>query len=164
MPSCVSSTQTATCDRGLSSTSTQLNTATPCGGLATEWIWKPALRAWSTGVYDFLVTCVAVAQSLVLFSGVYDFKPYVHSDCGGDYRPSYGGDLLRWTAHCAFGSILRFHGNAHQPWSYDNHTEDVIRQYLNMRCVVAFCCPNQLRLLGCSPRGDKWAGTPTSHR
>ena len=42
--------------------------------------------------------------------------------CGGDYRPKEGGDLLRWTAHCAFGSILRFHGSDHRPWSYDNHT------------------------------------------
>lgn len=66
-------------------------------------------------------------------SGLYDFKPYVHSDCGGDYRPKTGGDLLRWTAHCAFGSIHRFHGSDHRPWSYDNHTENVIRSYLNMR-------------------------------
>jgi len=69
--------------------------------------------------------------------GVHDFKPYVHSDCGGDYRPKDGGDLLRWTAHCAFGSIHRFHGSQHQPWSYDNHTEDVIRQYLNSRYALA---------------------------
>ena len=66
-------------------------------------------------------------------SGLYDFKPYVHSDCGGDYRPKEGGDLLRWTAHCAFGTIHRFHGSDHRPWTYDNHTEDVIRSYLNMR-------------------------------
>eukprot|EP00038_Savillea_parva_P031202 m.83735 g.83735 ORF g.83735 m.83735 type:complete len:895 (+) comp9559_c0_seq1:81-2765(+) len=69
--------------------------------------------------------------------GVHDFKPYVHSDCGGDYRPKDGGDLLRWTAHCAFGTIHRFHGNQHQPWSYDNHTEDVIRDYLNARYKLA---------------------------
>ena len=37
-------------------------------------------------------------------AGVHDFKPYVHSDCGGDYRPKQGGDLLRWTAHCVFGT------------------------------------------------------------
>ena len=30
----------------------------------------------------------------------------------------------------------RFHGSAHQPWSYDNQTEDSIRTYLNMRCVA----------------------------
>ena len=40
---------------------------------------------------------------------------------------------MRWTAHCAFGTIHRFHGAAHQPWSYDSATEDVIRSYLNMR-------------------------------
>ena len=44
-----------------------------------------------------------------------------------------GGDLLRWAAHCVFGTILRFHGGEHQPWSYDTATEDVIRQYLNAR-------------------------------
>lgn len=66
-------------------------------------------------------------------SGVHDFKPYVHSDCGGDYRAQSGGDLLRWTAHCVFGTILRFHGSDHRPWTYDQHTEDVIRSYLNTR-------------------------------
>lgn len=74
-------------------------------------------------------------------AGVADFKPYVHSDCGGDYRnPTTGDDLVRWTAHCAFGTIHRFHGAAHQPWSYaaydkivPNSTEDAIRDYLVMR-------------------------------
>jgi hypothetical protein len=80
-------------------------------------------------------------------SGVYDFKPYVHSDCGGDHRPEDGGDLLRWTAHCAFGSILRFHGAAHQPWSYDTHTEDVIREYLTMRWVPLLVKDARLGLL-----------------
>jgi hypothetical protein len=47
-------------------------------------------------------------------SGVYDFKPYVHSDCGGDYRGKVGGDLMRWTAHCTLGTILRFHGSDHR--------------------------------------------------
>jgi len=37
----------------------------------------------------------------------------VHSDCGGDYS-STADDLLRWTAHCAFGTILRFHGADHR--------------------------------------------------
>eukprot|EP00656_Telonema_subtile_P045294 TRINITY_DN5154_c0_g2_i1.p1 TRINITY_DN5154_c0_g2~~TRINITY_DN5154_c0_g2_i1.p1 ORF type:complete len:835 (-),score=119.33 TRINITY_DN5154_c0_g2_i1:273-2777(-) len=66
-------------------------------------------------------------------SGVHDLKPYVHSDCGGDYRPKEGGDLLRWTAHCVFGTILRFHGNDHRPWSYDQHIEAVIKTYLEAR-------------------------------
>eukprot|EP00045_Choanoeca_perplexa_P013991 m.161313 g.161313 ORF g.161313 m.161313 type:complete len:861 (-) comp16525_c0_seq1:26-2608(-) len=65
-------------------------------------------------------------------SGVHDFKTYVHSDCGGDYRGS-AGDEIRWISHCTFGTILRLHGNAHQPWSYDNHTEDALRSYFNMR-------------------------------
>ena len=65
--------------------------------------------------------------------GVHGFKPFVHSDCGGDYRPPNGGDLLRWTAHCVFGTVLRFHGNNHKPWSYDAHIEDVVKSYLETR-------------------------------
>jgi alpha-glucosidase (family GH31 glycosyl hydrolase) len=84
---------------------------------------------WWTG--DGVVLEASV-QSMV-DSGVYDLKPYVHSDCGGDYRPDVGGDLLRWTEHCTFGTVFRYHGAEHQPWSYDQHTEDVIRQYLNLR-------------------------------
>merc|ERR1719240_1382884 len=75
-------------------------------------------------------------QSMV-DAGVHGFKPYVHSDCGGDYRPKDGWDLLRWTAHCAFGTILRFHGNDHRPWTYYNATEDAIRNYLNTRYKLA---------------------------
>jgi alpha-glucosidase (family GH31 glycosyl hydrolase) len=77
------------------------------------------------------VTLQASVESMV-DAGVYDFKPYVHSDCGGDYRAN-GGDLLRWTEHCTFGTVFRYHGGEHQPWSYDQHTEDVIRSYLNLR-------------------------------
>jgi alpha-glucosidase (family GH31 glycosyl hydrolase) len=77
----------------------------------------------------------ASVQSMV-DSGVYDFKPYVHSDCGGDYRGKVGGDLMRWAAHCAFGTIHRFHGSDHIPWSYDDHTTDVIRSYLKMRYAL----------------------------
>ena len=57
----------------------------------------------------------------------------VHSDCGGDYRPKEGGDLVRWAAHCTFGTILRFHGNDHRPWTYDDATEAAIKSYLTMR-------------------------------
>jgi hypothetical protein len=57
----------------------------------------------------------------------------VSKSWAGDYRGKVGGDLLRWAAHCVFGTILRFHGGEHQPWSYDTATEDVIRQYLNAR-------------------------------
>ena len=84
---------------------------------------------WWTG--DGVILQASV-QSMV-DSGVYDFKPFVHSDCGGDYRGQVGGDLLRWTEHCVFGTILRFHGGQHQPWSYDGGTEDTIRSYLQMR-------------------------------
>ena len=88
---------------------------------------------WWTGDGVILQSSV---QSMV-DSGVYDFKPFVHSDCGGDYRGNVGGDLLRWTAHCVFGTILRFHGGQHQPWSYDSGTEDTIRSYLQTRYKLA---------------------------
>ena len=74
-------------------------------------------------------------------SGVHDFKPYVHSDCGGDYakmaQNGGGGDLLRWTAHCVFGTILRYHGGDHRPWKYGDAVEATIRSYLNTRYKLA---------------------------
>jgi hypothetical protein len=70
-------------------------------------------------------------------SGVHDFKPYVHSDCGGDYAKKTGGDLLRWTAHCVFGTILRYHGADHRPWKYGGAVEATIRNYLNTRYKLA---------------------------
>lgn len=77
------------------------------------------------------VTLQASVQSMV-DSGLYYFKPFVHSDCGGDYQGS-SGDLMLWTAHCTYGSILRFHGHDHRSWTYGNHTVDIVRSYLNTR-------------------------------
>ena len=98
---------------------------------ATAWAESPAQHrfpVWWTGDGVDLATSVHT----MVDAGVHDLKPYVHSDCGGDYRGS-AGDLLRWTAHCAFGTILRFHGDNHRPWSYDDHTTGVIRNYLHTR-------------------------------
>ncbi|KAL1527745.1 hypothetical protein AB1Y20_009130 [Prymnesium parvum] len=77
------------------------------------------------------VSLQASIESMV-DAGVHGFKPYVHSDCGGDYRGS-AGDLLRWTAHCVFGTILRFHGDDHRPWTYGPEVEASIKVYLEMR-------------------------------
>ena len=65
-------------------------------------------------------------------TGLFDLKPYVHSDCGADWRGS-DGDFMRWVAHCTFGTILRIHGADHRPWTYASHTVDVVRNYLNLR-------------------------------
>mmetsp|Transcript_100953 Transcript_100953/g.301187 ORF Transcript_100953/g.301187 Transcript_100953/m.301187 type:complete len:811 (-) Transcript_100953:162-2594(-) len=70
------------------------------------------------------VTLKASIESMVN-AGVHDLKPFVHSDCGGDYLGS-GGDFLRWTAHCAFGTIIRYHGAGTEkpgPWLYELHAE-----------------------------------------
>lgn len=48
-----------------------------------------------------------------------------------------GGDLVRWVAHCAFGSIMRLHGNDHRPWGYDDGIENDIRNYLLARARLA---------------------------
>jgi len=103
------------------------------------------------------VSLKASVQSMV-DSGVHDFKPFVHSDCGGDYRGS-AGDLLRWTAHCVFGTVLRFHGEDHRPWTYDAHTQDIILSYLNMRykLIPAFIAAGQAAVAAGFPlvaRGD----------
>merc|ERR1711957_497564 len=71
-------------------------------------------------------------------SGVHDFKPYVHTDCGGNYRPS-PGDWLRWTAHCSYGSIHRIHdagAPAHKPWEFEDGVLNTFRDYLNARASL----------------------------
>lgn len=90
---------------------------------------------WWTGDY---VSLQASVESMV-DSGLHDFKPYVHSDCGGDRSPQNpdrhpsSGSLMRWTAHCAFGTIFRYHGTDHRLWLYPEQTQTVVRDYLNMR-------------------------------
>ena len=72
-------------------------------------------------------------------AGVHGLKPYVHSDCGGDWydtaAPRAGGAMLRWLGHCVFGTILRFHsfGGDHRPFKYGQHVTDRIRFYLKLR-------------------------------
>lgn len=44
---------------------------------------------------------------------------------------------MRWVGHCAYGSILRIHGADHRAWTYDNHTVNVVRSYLNARYHLA---------------------------
>jgi len=73
----------------------------------------------------------ASVQSMVN-AGVHDFKPFVHSDCGG-FDLDSAGDLLRWTAHCAFGTILRFHGDDPRPWNYDDGVTATVKRYLDAR-------------------------------
>eukprot|EP01121_Diplochlamys_sp_Union-15-3_P016634 TRINITY_DN56_c0_g1_i1.p1 TRINITY_DN56_c0_g1~~TRINITY_DN56_c0_g1_i1.p1 ORF type:complete len:853 (+),score=155.87 TRINITY_DN56_c0_g1_i1:34-2559(+) len=103
------------------------------------------------------VNLQASVQSMV-DCGVHDFKPFVHSDCGGDSRES-GGDLLRWTAHCTFGTIFRYHGSDHRPWTYTPEIESTIRSYLNMRykLIPAFISAGQAATYSGFPivaRGD----------
>ena len=73
------------------------------------------------------------------------FKPYVHSDCGGDYRSADGGDLLRWVAHCTMGTILRLHGADHRPWTYGAQVEDQLRSWLQV-CVMDVCMCDRVRV------------------
>jgi len=83
---------------------------------------------WWTGDQ---VPLLASVESMVT-AGLHSLKPYVHSDCGGDFR---GGadDLIRWTGHCTFGTILRYHGEDHRPWSYNPQTEATVKKYLDTR-------------------------------
>merc|ERR1712070_1292288 len=44
--------------------------------------------------------------------------------------------FLRWSSHCSYGSIQRYHdagAGAHHPWDYDDHVLEVTRNYLNAR-------------------------------
>ena len=70
--------------------------------------------------------------SSMLDEAVHDFRPFVHSDCGAG--ETSGTAVMRWTAHCVLGTILRYHGVDHSPWLFDNATQAVIR-----RCVPEWC-------------------------
>ena len=73
--------------------------------------------------------------SSMVDEAVHDLRPFVHSDCGGGETNATA--VLRWTAHCVLGTILRFHGADHAPWLFDNATQAVMRRYLQMRYALA---------------------------
>ena len=87
---------------------------------------------------------------------MHDFRAFVHSDCGGHGSRSScpGGHdsappedapcgtpndaaLLRWTAHCVLGTIVRFHQGDHRFWLRPNGTLAAARSYLTMRHALA---------------------------
>ena len=95
---------------------------------------------------------------------VHDFRSFVHSDCGGhgkcvrakvpgappppppENQPCVDADgnptpsntaLLRWTAHCVLGTVVRFHQGDHRFWLRDNQTQETARSYLNLRYKLA---------------------------
>ena len=101
------------------------------------------------------VSLMASVESMVL-EAVHDFRAFVHSDCGGhadrkscpatvtgappeDKACSSPNDqaILRWTAHCALGTIVRFHQGDHRIWLRANETQNVARKYLTMRYSLA---------------------------
>jgi alpha-glucosidase (family GH31 glycosyl hydrolase) len=92
-------------------------------------------QVWWTGDSVSLYTTV----NDMLEQAIGSFKPYVHSDCGGNGQvnaATHGGDVIRWTAFCAFGAIFRYHGDHHVPWLWGTAVEDTIRVYLNMRAKL----------------------------
>jgi alpha-glucosidase (family GH31 glycosyl hydrolase) len=95
---------------------------------------------------------------------VHDFRSFVHSDCGGhgqcthskvpgappppppenapcmdeNGEPSPSNTaLLRWTAHCVVGTIVRFHQGDPRFWLRDTKTQNSARSYLNLRYKLA---------------------------
>lgn len=88
---------------------------------------------WWTGDDKGLAYSIASMVQM----GITELKPYVHSDCGSDGRTN-AAEYVRWIQHCSMGSILRIHGGppnypSHQPWSYDNTTETIVRKFITMR-------------------------------
>jgi len=92
------------------------------------------------------VPLMASVESMV-DEAVHDFRAYVHSDCGGHGAPcpsetkpcAHPTDdaLLRWTAHCVFGTITRFHQGDHRFWLRKESTQQFARNYLNLRHKLA---------------------------
>lgn len=111
---------------------------------------------WWTG--DGVPLMASVAS--MVQEAVHDFRAFVHSDCGGHGECPNGGNhvkgqpppspnetvpcptptsqtLLRWTAHCALGTVVRFHQGDHRFWLRDETTQSSARNYLNMRYKLA---------------------------
>ena len=99
------------------------------------------------------VPLMASVESMVN-EAVHDFRAFVHSDCGGhgtngdcpggglpsENQPCPSPNdaaLLRWTAHCVLGTVVRFHQGDHRFWLRANATQDTARSYLNMRYKLA---------------------------
>lgn len=96
------------------------------------------------------VPLLASVESMVN-EAVHDFRSYVHSDCGGHGSGGHSqlppanqsegtpndAALLRWTAHCVLGTVVRFHQGDHRFWLRDNATQDTARMYLNLRYKLA---------------------------
>jgi len=103
------------------------------------------------------VPLMASVESMVN-EAVHDFRPFVHSDCGGHGArgaPACPGAmngappenqscsspndaaLLRWTAHCVLGTITRFHQGDHRFWLRSKATQNTARSYLTMRHRLA---------------------------
>ena len=87
---------------------------------------------------------------------VHDLRAFVHSDCGGhgdrtscpatmSGAPPEGkacstpndAALLRWTAHCVLGTVVRFHQGDHRFWLRDAPTQEAARSYLELRHTLA---------------------------
>ena len=101
------------------------------------------------------VPLMASVESMV-DEAVHDFRGFVHSDCGGHGDRSScpatvtgappesiacstpnDAALLRWTAHCVLGTIVRFHQGDHRFWLRNQSTQDAARSYLNLRHALA---------------------------
>ena len=82
-------------------------------------IWKAQYKAWSIAactISSHMSIPTAAETTGQLAGGETNPNPYPNRDW--DYRPADGGDLLRWTAHCAFGSIHRCPGEDRCSWTY----------------------------------------------
>lgn len=106
------------------------------------------MQVWWTGDG---VPLMATVEAMV-DEAVHDFRAFVHSDCGGhgsrDACEKTGGGivredkacpspndaaLLRWTAMCVLGTVVRYHQGDHRFWLRGTATQDTAREYLQMR-------------------------------
>jgi alpha-glucosidase (family GH31 glycosyl hydrolase) len=120
---------------------------------------SPAHHRWPVWWTGDGVPLMASVGSMVE-EAVHDMRAFVHSDCGGHGlcqtsephvkgRPPPPPDenkacrvptdatLLRWTAHCVFGTVVRFHQGDHRWWLRSPTTQASGRSYLNMRYKMA---------------------------
>lgn len=63
---------------------------------------------------------------------------YVSSDCGGHMGNPTKEEFVRWNQFCALSPIYRPHctknvERTREPWQYDAETEEIVKNYINMR-------------------------------
>ena len=94
---------------------------------------------WTGDIYGHSLQLKREIENMVL-GGVNGSSPYISSDLGG-FRHNdtvTENNFVRWMQYGAFSPITRVHStlsakNEHLPWSYGSDSEEIVKDFLDMR-------------------------------